>query len=81
MIKEFKTITFEDVKDVEKGFILCHPDDVEYVTKIVKRWIASQLSAHYNKDVQLMIKEKKHVLILQGCSWLKNKIILITNKE
>ncbi len=76
---EVKDFGFKDVEDVEKGFILCHPNDVLLVTGVIKQWIASILAEHYEKDPQKMIEANKHVLQFQAIKWL-TKIVLITNK-
>lgn len=72
--------SFESVKDVKKGLILCSVEDRDKVTGIIKQWIAHIMHKYYFNDPKVMIEAKEHILQFQCINWLKDKIILITNE-
>ena len=76
---EVESISFETVKDIQKGFILCPPDKKEEVIKVIKQWIAHTMTKYYFGVPKTMIEAKEHILQFQCINWL-DKIIIIHNK-
>lgn len=75
-------LSFFDGKLEDKNVIYLNPQRADEIIFIIKQWIASTLSKHYDKDPRKMNDAKKHLFRYVTNSLLHpNEAILITNNQ